>query len=176
MTDNHTMLYRNFLQPRPLRYLVSFGEREKSILGTGDIASAGRLSAGTAFCGAGGPEHVTLNCEFVDVRSTSRMTRRMPQDEVAAAEQHSGLTMFHQNSGFLQSVHEQQRRARARVNQAVLGASQKRNSIEHGTTGCAAQQRTGPVDERTRNSFNIGNEAQASLGQHGAHMQSDVQR
>ena len=69
----------------------------------------------------------------------------MAQDELGATEQHSRLSMFHQNQGFHQSVQEHQRRARYEENQAA-------------------------PDSLARILFKIGSETQAALRHQRAHM------
>ena len=71
---------------------------ERSILEIGENASTGRRDARTSLFGPGGSENVILNVDAVELRSTSRITRMMAQDELAAMEQDPRLAMFRQKS------------------------------------------------------------------------------
>ena len=103
-----------------------------------------RLDARTALFGPGVSVNIFLHCEVQELSGTSRITRRMAQDESAATKQPSRLAMFCQNQGLHQAVRERQRRARDAVTQAVpeslsveLRASQLNNesTMEMRVTG-----------------------------------------
>ena len=131
--------------------LVFFDGGERSILDFGENASTGRRDAGTSLFGPRGSEDVILNVDVMELRSTSRITRMMAQDELAAMEQNPRLAMFRQKS----RISWGSPRISSRLNKSsrTWVTSSMRTSNKHGITGCAAQQRVGHGDEGTRNSF-----------------------
>ena len=89
----------------------------------------------------------------------------MAQDELAAIEQNyhfaplsSKVNVFHQ------TVQEKKRRARNAVSEAVLDSSARcEKALRMKKTVCAAEQRTGREDERTRNSTQIWERGSSAL-------------
>ena len=94
--------------------VVSFHTDNRSIFSYG----SGRPDANSLLFGAGGHEHILLSIEVNELSLTSRVIRKVAQDELSAMEQ-SRVALFHQDH-FQLAVREHQRLVRDAVSQPVF--------------------------------------------------------